>query len=261
MSEIPSMVRMIVAATLICASVAPIPGASTSAKAAEVKVLVSVALASALDELAPIFERGGDKVVLDYGLAVALSKRIAEGAPVDVAILMPPLLEDLQKQGKLAPGAIPNVGGTAVSFAVRAGAPKPDISTVDALKRTLLDAKSIVYADPAKGGGSGVYFAKVIDRLGLVEQLKAKTILVPGAQAAEVVAKGEAELGVGQASEIVPVGGAVVLGPFPGDLASVTHFSAAIGSATKTHDAAAAFIAFLTGPIAAPVLKAKGFEP
>jgi molybdate transport system substrate-binding protein len=91
------------------------------------------------------------------------------------------------------------------AVAARAGAPKPDITSVDAFKRSLLAAKSIVYADPAKGGASGVYFARVLDRLGIAEQMKAKTILVPGAQAADVVAKGEAELGVAQASEIVPV--------------------------------------------------------
>src|SRR5213078_2844576 len=105
---------------------------------------------------------------------------------------------------------------------VRAGAPKPDITTVDGFKQTLLSARSIVYADPAKkGGASGVYFARVLDRLGIAEQMKAKTILVPGAQAAEVVAKGEAELGVAQGSEIVPVAGAQLVGPLPGEYASM----------------------------------------
>jgi hypothetical protein len=113
------------------------------------------------------------------------------------------------------------------------GAPKPDITTVDAFKQTLLSARSIVYADPAKGGASGVYFARVLDRLGIAEQMKAKTILVPGAQAAEVVAKGEAELGVAQGSEIVPVAGAQLVGPLPGEYASMTVFTAGIGAAQR----------------------------
>jgi molybdate transport system substrate-binding protein len=168
----------------------------------------------------------------------------------------------LDKQDKFAPGSITNVVGTPVALAVRAGAPKPDISTVDALKRTLLAAKSIVYADPAKGGASGVYFAHVVDRLGIAEQLKSKTILVPGAQAADLVAKGEAEIGVGQTSEIVPVAGAQVLGPLPGEFASVTLFTAGIGARTKVvPEVAKSLIQFLTGPVATPVFSAKGFQP
>ena len=104
-------------------------------------------------------------------------------------------MDELDKQQKFASGSTTNVAGTPVALAIRAGAPKPDISNADALKRTLLAAKSIVYADPAKGGASGVYFAKVVDRLGITDELKPKTILVPGAQAAEVVARGEAEIG------------------------------------------------------------------
>ena len=132
-------------------------------------------------------------------------------------ILSRPVMDELQKQEKVATGPITNVVGTAVSVAARAGAPKPDMSSVDAFKRSLLAAKSIVYADPAKGGASGVYFASVLDRLGIAEQMKPKTILVPGAQAADIVAKGEAELGVAQASEIVPVAGAQLVGPLPGE--------------------------------------------
>jgi molybdate transport system substrate-binding protein len=146
-------------------------------------------------------------------------------------------------------------------LAIRAGAPKPDISTAEALKKTLLNAKSIVYADPAKGGASGVYFAHVIDQLGIADQLKSKTILVSGAQSAEMVAKGEAEIGVGQSSEIVPVAGARVLGPLPGEFASTTVFTAGIGASSKSPDAARSLVQFLTGPVAKPILSAKGFQP
>src|SRR5262245_58122727 len=170
-------------------------------------------------------------------------------------------MDELQKQDKFAASGLVNVAGTPVSVAARAGAPKPDISTADALKQTLLNAQSIVYADPAKGGASGVYFERVLERLGITEQMKAKTILVPGAQAAEVVAKGEAELGVAQGSEIVPVAGAQLVGPLPGELASMTVFTAAIGAGSKSPDAAKELIRFLTGPDSAARFKTKGFEP
>src|SRR5262249_44003344 len=153
-----------------------------------------------------------------------------DGESADVIMITRPMMEELQKQNKLAAGSLVNVVGTPVAIAARAGAPKPDIATVEALKRTLLAAKSIVYADPAKGGVSGVVFARPLDRLGIADQMKPKTILVPGAQGPDMVAKGEAELAAAQGSEIVPVAGAQLVGPLPGELASTTLFAAAIGS-------------------------------
>ena len=230
--------------------------------AGEAKLLTSVALTSALDELKPLFEKAtGNKLNIEYGLIAAIRKRIIEGESADVIILSRPVMEELQKQDKFAASGLVNVAGTPVSVAARAGAPKPDISSVDAFKNTLLAAKSIVYADPAKGGASGVYFARVLDRLGIAEQMKAKTILVPGAQAAEVVAKGEAEFGVAQGSEIVPVAGAQLVGPLPGEFASTTLFTAGIGAGSKSSEVGGDLIRFLTGPEAAPRFRAKGFEP
>ena len=234
----------------------------TVADAAEIKVLTSVALTSALDELAQQFERAsGNKLTIGYSLIADIKKRILEGETADVIILSRPVMDELQKVDKFAPGTVVNVAGTAVSVAARAGAAKPDISSVDAFKSSLLAAKSIVYADPAKGGASGVYFSRVLDRLGIAEQMKSKTILVPGAQAADVVARGEAELGVAQASEIVPVAGAQLVGPLPGEYGSLTVFTGGIGATSKAPDAAKALIQFLTGPTASPVFKSKGFEP
>ena len=236
--------------------------AATAGSAAEIKVLTSVALTSALNQVAPNFEQTtGNKLNIGYSLIADIRKRMLEGETADVIILSRPVMDELDKQQKFASGSITNIAGTPVALTIRAGAPKPDISTVDALKRTLLDAKSIVYADPAKGGASGVYFAHVVDRLGIADQLKSKTILVPGPQAAEVVAKGEAEIGVAQTSEIVPVAGAEVLGPLPGEFASTTLWTAAIGATTKVPEAAKSLIQFLTGPVARPVFTAKGFQP
>jgi molybdate transport system substrate-binding protein len=235
---------------------------AAAAEPAEVKVLASVALTSALNEIAPQYERAtGNKLKIGYSLIADIKKRMIAGETADVVILSRPAMDDLQKQDKFAPGSVVNVAGTPVAMAARAGVEKPDISSVDALKRTLLGAKMIVYADPAKGGASGVYFAHVVDQLGIAEQLKSKTILVPGAQAAEVVAKGVAEIGVAQGSEILPVSGAQLVGPLPGEFASTTVFTAAIGTSTKVPEAAKSLILFLTGPIAVPVFKAKGFQP
>jgi molybdate transport system substrate-binding protein len=235
---------------------------SAAAAPAEVSVLTSVALTSALDELAPQYERAtGNKLKIGYSLIADIKKRMLAGETADVVILSRPAMDDLGKQDKFVSGSIINVVGTPVAMAARAGAPKPDISTVEALKRSLLAAKSIVYADPAKGGASGVYFAHVVDQLGIAEQLKSKTILVPGAQSGDVVARGEAELGVAQASEIVPVAGVQLVGPLPGEFASTTLFTAGIGAGTKAPEAAKSLIQFLTGPVAAPVFKSKGFQP
>lgn len=237
-------------------TVAPVVGA------AEIKVMSTVAMTATLDELKPKFEAAtGHKVTIVYSVIADLRKRIQEGETADVMILSRAALDDLQAQGKAMPGSIVNLASSYVAIGVRAGAAKPDIGSADALKRTLLAAKSIVYADPAKGGASGVYFAKVLDRLGITEQMKSKTILVPGAQAAEVVARGEAEMGVAQASEIVPIAGAQLVGPLPGDLNNVTVFAAGIGPASKAPAAAKALVEYVTGPVGAGVLKSKGLDP
>ena len=254
----PRIALLLWAAIAVMAGLAP----HNVARAAELKVLTSVALSSVLDELGPAFEKlSATKLSIDYNLIAAQRQRILAGESADVIILSRGAMEELQKQAKLAAGELVNVAGTPVSVAARAGAPKPDISSVEALKQTLLNARSIVYADPAKGGASGVYFARVLDRLGIADQMKAKTILVPGAQAAEVVAKGEAELGVAQGSEIVPIAGAQLVGPLPGELASTTVFTAGIGAGSSAPDLAKEFLKFLRGPEAAARFKAKGFEP
>jgi molybdate transport system substrate-binding protein len=234
----------------------------TLARTAEIKVLTSVALRSAFTDLAPRFEHTtGDKLVIGYGLIADVRKRVLAGETAAVIILSRPVMDELEKKGKIVPGSVVDVAATAVALAVRQGATKPDISSVAAFKRALLNARSVVYADPAKGGASGVYFAEVLERLGISEQMKAKTILVPGAQAAEVVARGKAEIGIGQTSEIIPVAGAELVGPFPTGLGRLTVFSAGAGIASISSKDVAALIRFLTAEPAAGVFRAKGFEP
>src|SRR6478736_2658134 len=245
----------------VVAAVGVLLASTTAGHAAELKVFTSIALKQALNELAPIFEqKTGNKLSISYDLASVQKKRILEGERADVIILTRVMMEDLVKQNKLATASIVNVAGTPVALAARAGAAKPDISTADAFKQTLLSAKSIAYADPAKGGLSGVVAGKAIERLGIAEQMKAKTTLVPGAESPELVAKGEVELGIAQASEIVPVAGVQLVGPLPGELGSMTLFTGGVGAGTQSAAAAKALIDFLSGPEAAPVFKSKGFQ-
>ena len=234
------------------------------AVAAEVKVLSAVAMRSALDELAPQFERAtGHKLTISYAVAGELRKRIEGGEFGDMTILPRPWFEPLLTQGKITAGSQMIVARSTVGLSVRAGAPKPDISSVDAVRRSLLAAKSIVYGDPAKGGASGVHFVRVLEKLGIVDEMKPKTILIPGAGAAEVVARGEAEVAVSQTIDLIRVAGADYVGPLPLELQNTTDFvfSAGVLTGSKEPDAAKALIKFLSGPDAARVIKAKGMEP
>lgn len=228
---------------------------------AEVKVLSTVALTPALDELVPTYESGGNRLTIVYDTIAELKKRIDGGDTADVIILSRPILDELETRGKLLEGSIVDIGTSYVAVGVRAGAPLPDISTPGKLKGVLLAAKGISYADPAKGGVSGVYFAKVLDRLGIADQMKARTVLVPNAQAGELVVRHEVEIGVAQASEIVAVPGTQVVGPLPGDLGSRMTFSAGIGSASQNPAAARSLIELLAGAAGAAVLKSKGMDP
>ena len=234
------------------------------AAAAEIKVLSAVAMRPALDELAPQFERAtGHKLTISYAVAGELRKRIEGGEFGDMTILPRPWFEPLLTQGKITAGSQMILARSTVGVSVRAGAPKPDISSVEAVRRSLLAAKSIVYGDPAKGGASGVHFVRVLEKLGIVEEMKPKTILVPGAGAAEVVARGEAEIAVSQTIDLIRVAGADYVGPLPPELQNTTDFvfSAGVLASAKEPDAAKALIKFLSGPDAARVIKSKGMEP
>lgn len=243
------------AMAIMGSAVAAMQGAAT---AAEIKVLSSNGVKAILDELAPQFERAtGRKLVITFGVAAALKKDIEGGATFDVTILTASAIDDLIKQGKVkGPSAMIAKSGTGV--AVKAGAPKPDISTTEAFRRTLLAAKSVAYTTQ---GASGQYFMTVLDRLGIAAEIKAKAKTQAGGAVAELVARGEAELAVQQISELLPVKGADYVGPFPPELQNYTAFTAALGPATKEPAAAKALIEFLTAPSTVSVIKAKGMEP
>jgi molybdate transport system substrate-binding protein len=234
--------------------------ATGTASAAEVKVLASNALRTVLQELAPQFEKTTEhKLAITYGSTGTLSASIEKGTPFDLAILGASALDDFVKQGKLVAATRTAVARSGIGVAYRKGAPKPDISTAEAFKRTLLAAKSISFNTQ---GLSGTHMLSVVERLGIAAEVKPK-VKLPAVSAAEDVAKGVAELGMTQVSEILPhaAEGAELAGPLPGDFQLYTVFAIAVGSDAKAPDAAKALIRFLTAPAAVPVLKAKGLEP
>ena len=249
------MTRTMMAAT---AAFALMLGFGISANAAEIKVLSSNALKSALEEIAPQFEKAsGHKLIMVWGAAVPLQGQIEKGELFDATILTTPGIDALISQGKLDSATRTPLARSSVGVAVRKGAPKPDISTTEAFKTALRNAKSIAYVEQ---GASGIYLKELFVRLGIADEIKSKVKLAPTA-AAEFVARGEAEIGMTQISEILPFQDAELVGPLPADIQLYTGFAGANSAASKQPDAGKAFFKFLVAPEAARVMKAKGLEP
>jgi molybdate transport system substrate-binding protein len=246
------------------AALAVLAHAATS-EAAEIKVLSAIGMQSVLEDLGPRFERAtGHKLAVSFATAGAAVKRAQDGEAADVVIATRQGIDGLVKNGKAAADNVTALASAGISVAIRKGAPKPDISSQDALKRTLLAAKSISYVNPASGGASGIHFATVLDRLGIANEMKSKTVFPNPKDPAEVgplVANGEAEIGVHIVVELVPVAGIDILGPLPGDLQNTIAFAAAVMGTSKDAEAAKALVNFLRTPEAAAVMKAKGMEP
>jgi len=191
-----------------------------------------------------------------------LVKRLEGGETADVMILSRPGLDSLSQQGRIVSGSEATLASSGVAVAVRSGAPRPDISTAEALKQTLLACKCISYTHPDAGGASGVYFAKLIERMGIADEMKAKTRYPPsGGFSAALLVTGEAELAVQQKPELMCVAGAEIVGLLPGDLNIVTVFAAGISSDCSDTRAAQALIATLQSPEAKAVFRAKGLDP
>ena len=231
-----------------------------TAPAAEIKVLSVVPLKSSLDELVPQFERAsGHRLLITYDGSSQLKRKFEANAPFDVALIYPELIDELLKQGKLAPGVRADVAIVNVGVAFKKGTAKPDVSTVDAFKRTLLNAKSISHSTE---GASGVYFQGLIQRLGIAAELKPKLKPVDGGNhVVGPVAKGEVEIAVITIPFIFLDPGAELAGPLPRELQHPVIYTATISSASKEPDAAKAFIRHLTTPAAAAVIKSKGLQP
>ena len=239
------------------------------ADAAELKVLCAGAMRSALQELARGFEAvSGHKVVLEFATAGKVEERVAAGEDVDVAILTQPRINKLMREGRVVGGTIVPLARVQIGLAVKKGAPKPDISSVEAFKQTLLTAKSVAYIDPASGGTSGIHLAQVLDKLGIAAELKPRLRLVmppagqQSARVGEVVARGEAEIGMQPVSELMEVPEVDVVGPLPAQLQSPDlSFFAGSTFLSEHAIAAKALIDFLNGPKAVEVYKAKGLLP
>jgi molybdate transport system substrate-binding protein len=230
--------------------------AAGAVQAEEIKVLCTIGVKPALPDVVAEFERAtGHKVSIVWGNAATLKTRYLEGEQADVAVLTAAAIDDLIKAGKVT-GRV-DLARSGMGLAVKAGAPKPDISSPEALKRTLLAAKSIGYSTQ---GASGIYFATVIERLGIAAEVKAKHKDTAGA-VGELVAAGEAEIGVQQIPELAAVPGVDVIGPLPGDLQVITVFSAALDAKAKENEPAKAFVKFISAPAAAAAYKAKGLDP
>jgi molybdate transport system substrate-binding protein len=237
---------------------------TTGADAADVHVMISGGLAAALTALAPEFERTtGNKVIIAYGPSMgtttnAIPVRLERGEPADVLIMVGYALGELIKAGKAKPDSRVDLVNSPIGVAVKAGAQKPDISTSAALKSALLAAKSVAYSDSA----SGVYVStEMFDKLGLKDAMKDKAKMIPATPVGEIVAKGEAELGFQQISELKPVKGIDVVGPLPADLQKITAFSAGIASVSKEPEAGKALITFLASPGARQTIIDSGLDP
>jgi molybdate transport system substrate-binding protein len=231
--------------------------------AAEVKVFSTIGVQGALEELVPKFEQAsGHKLNITWATAANLVKRVEAGETADLMVLTRQSFDVLTKDGKATEGAGANFASSGMAVVVKKGAPKPDISTPEAYKKALLEAKSVAYSDPAAGGASGVFFAKTLDRMGIADQMKAKTKHPPpNGNSAVLVANGEADVAIQQGPEVMSVAGIDIVGPPPGDLNNITTYSAGVGAGSQKAEAANALIKFLHTPEAAAVFKAKGLKP
>src|SRR3954471_7339004 len=228
-------------------------------RAAEINVLCSNGLKAVVDELAPAFEKKtGHKVVLTFEPSTQIQKRIEAGEAFDLAVMTTPLIDEEIKAGRLTADSRAIIARSGLGLSVRAGSRKPDIKTVESFKQALLNARSITYAT---AGASAAPFEALVDKLGVAPQVKPKYNLRPTAsQVGEVVANGTVEMGVAPVSEILPVKGVDLVGPFPSELQSYVVMTAGISGKAKEKAAAKALVDFLMSPANNSVIKAKGME-
>jgi len=246
------------AAALLFAAIA---FAGSRASAAEIKVLTAGAFKQIVVALAPEFEKQtGNRLVIENETVGALVKKIEGGEAFDVTFLSPAAVDDLIKKGKIADGSRTNIARVGVGVMVKEGAPKPDIGTVEAFKKAVLAARSVAYIDPASGGSSGIYVAKLLEQLGIADQVKPKAELKQGGFVADLIESGQAELGIHQISEILPVKGVRLAGPLPAELQKYTVYVATPLPRTTKAAAVAELIDHLSSPQARARLAAAGYS-
>ncbi len=234
-----------------------------AAVGAEIKVMTSGAFTAAYLELKPQFERATQHNIVTLTTSIgtgadSIPERLQRGESVDVVIVDDAALDELIQKGRVLAGSKVPLGRSSIGMAVRAGAPKPDISSVEALKNTLLQAKSIAYSASV----SGRYLSgELFPRLGVAGQIAAKSKRITGERVGSVVARGEAEIGFQQVSELLPIEGIDYVGPLPPEVQKITVFSAGVAAGSKGQDAARALIKFLASPSAVPAIIKSGMEP
>jgi molybdate transport system substrate-binding protein len=241
-------------AVLFCFLAAP------NAGAAELKVMGAGAVEEPVNELAAAFTREtGHKIEASFGTVGGIEKKLTGGEKADVVILSAPVMEKLDKAGLLAGATLAELGRATAAVGVRAGITPPDVSTPDALKKALLQARSVAYTDPAAGGTIGVFFASLIERLAIADEIKKKAVLQPGGSGvAAAVADGKADIGITFISELLPNKGVQVAGPIPASIGLVIPYVAAVSSASSQADVARALIAYMTTSSAREHFKAAG---
>jgi molybdate transport system substrate-binding protein len=223
------------------------------------KVLASNSIRAVMAELVPQFERASAiRVSVSYDPAKVMLARIGKGETADLAITGSGAIDELAKQGKILAGSRRILARCRVGVAVLSGKPKPDVGSVEALKRALLGARSVAYTQE---GASGMHFAGVIERLGIAEQVKAKAVRQPGGLIGELVAAGTAEIAIQQIPELMAVPGIELVGPLPAEIQLITVTAAGVFAGTKQVAAARSFLEFLASPAASRVMQDRGFEP
>jgi molybdate transport system substrate-binding protein len=232
-----------------------------AAHAAEIDAMITTAMKAAVDELAPPFERANGHVLrITYGPSGGLARRLNAGEPADLVVVDSKALEELVKQGKVAPGRT-DVARTGIGIAVRKGAPKPDVSSPEALRRALLAAKSIAHTAPAGGGVTAAHVMGVFAKLGIAAEVAPKVRLAaggPNGRVSVLVSSGEAEIGLQQVSELMTNPEVEVIGMLPAELQQMTTYSAGTTTSARQMEPAQAFIRHLAAPAAMTIYKAKG---
>jgi molybdate transport system substrate-binding protein len=237
--------------------------AASAAYAADLKVFSTIGVQAALEQLEPQFEKeSGAKLSITWATAAMLVKRVAGGESADCYVLTSQGLDDLVKTGKASDGADATFASSGIAMVVKMDTAKPDISTPDAFKQALLKAKAIAYSNPTAGGASGVYIAKLLEKMGIAEELKAKTRHPPaGGNAANLVVSGEADLAIQQEPEVISVAGVDLVGPLPAPLNNITRYAAGPNPGSAQAAACQALVKFLHSDKAKAVFKARGLKP
>jgi len=247
-------IRSAFLAFLALAAIAP-------CSAAEVSMLTTGAFKPVALGMIPAFEKQtGHKVVLANDTAGGVARRIADGEAFDLVVLTPSGLRDLAAKGKVVPTSIVDLVRVGIGVGIRTGDTVPDISSVDAFRKMLIDAPSVAYIDPASGGSSGIYLAGLFQRLGIADTIAPKAVLVRGGLVAERLVDGKATVGMQQISEILAVKGATLVGPLPAEVQNYTIYSGAIGTAARAPDAANQLLSLFQGEQAKAEFKSHGME-